>query len=501
LSRFKTFRLEEELQNKQEMKTGSGEQLPIFVVDDDADLCLLVERWLEKDGRTVLTYTSGESCLRGLTFEMAGVICLDLNMPGMGGLETLKRVKAHHPHLPVIVLTADDSADSAVSAMKLGAFDYLTKPLDRNKLMATVSNALQRHSLEMKVVHLEREASGSGYHGIVGQAPSMKELFRRLDRLASSDVTALVYGESGTGKELIARAIHVESSRRDGPFVAVNCAAIPENLVESELFGHEKGAFTGATDRRVGKFEQADGGTLFLDEIGELNPQSQAKLLRVLQERVFERVGGSALIDSDFRLLAATHRVLSADVKDGKFREDLYFRVAVFELDVPPLRERVEDLILLAKHFVSEAKASVGISEEAALMMRQYHWPGNVRELQNAIQRAIVLADEAVIMPQDLPPRLREDRTSGELPRLSQGTDSTNSLPSRPGSVPEVPQSFHEIEGKAIEDALNRSEGNLSQMMRELDISRTRLYRMLKKHNLMDRVGHLRGMADELRQD
>ena len=457
----------------------------IYVVDDDGNLRLIVERWLRREGYDVSAFPDGADCLASLDQEAPDAVCLDLNMPGLSGLETLQRIREHHPLLPVIVLTADSSASTAVQAMKLGAHDYLTKPLDQTKLLTTLKNAIEHGRLSMRVSQLEREVEGRGYPGIVGDSAAMKTVFRQLDRLAVSDISVIIHGESGTGKELVARAIHESSSRRRGRFVAVNSAAIPESLIESELFGHEKGSFTGAATRRIGRFEEADRGTLFLDEIGELAPNVQAKLLRVLQERNFQRLGGSALIQSDFRLIAATHRNLAEEVKAGRFREDLFFRLAVFELELPPLRKRMQDIPILAQSFIKQGQEKIGgritgISPAALSVLLRHPWPGNVRELQNVIQRAMVVANGEEIEAEDLPDRLRAEVAA-------------------PGTT-EPPGVTIEDSGTTLEDssrrlliaAMVKHEGNASATMRELKIGRTRFYRMLRKFDLEDRIEEIR---------
>ncbi|MCX6596684.1 MAG: sigma-54 dependent transcriptional regulator [Acidobacteria bacterium] len=455
----------------------------IHLVDDDENLRVVVERWLRKDGYDVTCLASGDECLEALSEEVPEAICLDINMPGLSGIETLERIRERYPALPVVVLTADDTAATAVNAMKLGAHDYLTKPLDSTKLLTTLKNAIAHGRLSMRVSQLEREVDGRGYPGIAGASNAMKMVFRQMDRLAVSDVSVLIHGESGTGKELIARAIHQSGSRSRGPFVAVNSAAIPESLLESELFGHEKGSFTGAATRRIGRFEEAHKGTLFLDEIGELSAPVQAKLLRVLQERSFQRVGGSAMIHSDFRLVTATHRNLADDVMAGRFREDLFFRLAVFELELPPLRERKEDIPVLAQVFIRGNKDMAGtrvtgVSPAALSILLKHEWPGNVRELQNVIQRALVIAHGDEIMPEDLPERLR----------LSSG-------PSSAGPAAEADQAggtLEEASRKLLLGALEKHDGNASAAMRELKVGRTRFYRMLKKFGLEETMDEIR---------
>lgn len=456
----------------------------IYLVDDDENLRVLVERWLRREGYDVCTLRDGVQCLAALGEDVPEAICLDMNMPGLSGLETLERIREHNPALPVVVLTADDTAATAVQAMKLGAHDYLTKPLDQTKLITTLKNAIAHGRLAMRVTQLEREVEGRGYAGIAGTSPAMKTVFRQMDRLAVSDVSVIIHGESGTGKELVARAIHQNSSRQRGPFVAVNSAAIPEQLLESELFGHEKGAFTGAANRRIGRFEEANRGTMFLDEIGELSPPVQAKLLRVLQERTFQRVGGSATIQSDFRLITATHRNLEEEVKAGRFREDLFFRLAVFELELPPLRRRKEDVPVLAQVFIRQNKEKSGgrvdgISPSALAVLLRHDWPGNVRELQNVIQRAMVVATGEEIEATDLPERIRGGKQDS---------------PVSAGAAAEEEESgtLEDASRRLLLAALVKHEGNASAAMRDLNIGRTRFYRMLRKFDLEGRIEEIR---------
>jgi len=456
----------------------------IFLVDDDEMLCAAVERWLCKDGYDVTCLGSGDECLKALAEDVPEAICLDMNMPGLSGIETLGRIRERYPALPVVVLTADETAATAVSAMKLGAHDYLTKPLEATKLLTTLKNAIAHGQLSMRVSQLEREAEGRGYPGIAGNSNAMKVVFRQLDRLAVSDVSVLIQGESGTGKELIAKAIHQSSSRQRGPFVAVNSAAIPENLLESELFGHEKGAFTGAVNRRIGRFEEANKGTLFLDEIGELSASVQAKLLRVLQERTLQRVGGTIQIHSDFRLITATHRNLPEDVSAGKFREDLFFRLAVYELELPPLRSRKEDIPVLAHLFMRGSRDMAGsrvngVSPAALSVLLNHDWPGNVRELQNVIQRALVIANGDQIEPEDLPDRLR-------LSRSNDKTVADFVVEAEAGGT------LEDASKRLLVNALTKHNGNASAAMRELRIGRTRFYRMLKRFDLEDRIDEIR---------
>ena len=461
--------------------TNESENL-IFVVDDDAAMRALVERWLKREGYEAFGFDGGAECRDALAEDMPEAICLDMNMPGLSGLETLERIRERYPSLPVVVLTADDSAGTAVQAMKLGAHDYLTKPLDPTKFLTTIKNAIAHGRMAQRVTQLEREVEGRGYPGIAGNSPAMKAVFRQLDRLAVTDVSVVIHGESGTGKELIARALHQSSSRSKGPFIAVNSAAIPENLLESELFGHEKGAFTGAATRRAGRFEEANHGTIFLDEIGELSANVQAKLLRVLQERSFQRLGGSAMIRSDFRLITATHRNLADDVRAGRFREDLFFRLAVFELELPPLRRRKEDIPVLAQVFIRQHRDTInprvtGMTPAALGVLLAHDWPGNVRELQNVIQRAMVVANGSEIDAVDLPDRLRSAPEAVAVMQTETAADG--------GTLEDASK-------RLLVAALQKHEGNASAAMRELNIGRTRFYRMLRKFDLEGQIDELR---------
>ena len=466
----------------------------VLVVDDDEMFCELIELWFSEEGYAVETCSSGEACIKRLEALIPSVICLDLGLPGISGLETLQHILARAPSLPVIMLTANDNVEQVVSAMRLGAHDYVPKPVDETKLLLTVRNAITQQSMRLRLRQLERESTGA-YDDIVGRSPAMQSLFLQLDRIGDSRVTVLIQGESGTGKELVARVLH-KQSHREGPFVALNCAAIPEHLIESELFGHERGAFTGATERRKGCFEAADGGTIFLDEVAELDPALQAKLLRVLQERTFTRVGGSQEIRSDFRLIAATHRDLIELVGEHRFREDLFFRLAVFELEIPPLRSRGEDVILLAEgfteRFAEQENSNVPhLTQGFREMLMGHTWPGNVRELQNAIQRALVVAHNEPLKPVHLPPRiLRTVQKSPASPpsqlRPAETAYLNVSTPNLdPGEVIQLPgKTLDEVERLTIVAAMKRNNENLKAVIEELGTSRTTLYRKLKSYGL-----------------
>jgi two-component system response regulator HydG len=451
---------------------ADGRQRLVVVVDDDPTQRLVISRLLEREGYRVVAFGDGRAALDGLTQLLPDCLCLDMVMPGLGGLEVLARIRGRNLALPVIVLTADTAIESVVDAMRLGAYDYLAKPIDSTRLATAIRNAVERHGMERRLQRLERVVAGTPIPGIVGASARMRDLFADIDRAASSDITVLVQGESGTGKELVARAIHEGSGRRAGPFQAINCAAVPEQLMESELFGHEAGAFTGAASRRRGVLEHAEGGTLLLDEIGELPLPLQAKLLRALQERRFRRVGGADEVASDFRLLAATNRNLAEEVKAGRFREDLFFRVAVFDIEVPPLRERRDDIPPLARHFAQELAAAAArppaeLSPEACDALVRYDWPGNVRELRNTIERALVVCDGPMLRRRDLPPRIQE---------AAGGGGEAVAAPFDPGPSLELA----EIERCAIAEALRRTGDNHAAAAKLLGIGRATLYRKLK---------------------
>ncbi len=471
-----------------------------IVVDADEELRKRAATILGEDGMDVASAETGKECLAVLERSIPDVLLIGQTLSDGSGLELVKQVKEHYRSAQIIFISDPGSGGTIRAATAAGAYDCLARPFEEERLLTAARNAVSYKSLSHRVVALEREARGQGYRGIVGQSSAMKRLYRQLDRVAASDITVLIQGASGTGKELIARAIHENSQRLDGPFVALNCAAVPESLQESELFGHEKGAFTGADRRRLGTFERASGGTLLLDEVGELSPALQAKLLRVLQERTFTRVGGGETIESDVRVLAATHRDLAEEVQAGRFREDLYFRIAVLELEVAPLRERDGDVALLAQLFLDEMEGEEGqegrsFSFEALDVMVRYPWPGNVRELQNVVRRAMVLAEAAEISVMDLPARLREVAPPRALHQPEGGGDEERGAPEESLSEPfsaEGPTVFippgltlAELERQAIEQAHARAGGNISAVSRELEVSRATLYRKLKEYGVL----------------
>ena len=448
----------------------------ILVVDDDKNILKMIEINLRKErAYEIRTTSNGEACLNILKESLPDLVLMDIQMPGIDGIETLRRIKEMEPLVPVVMMSAHGTIEKAVQSMKLGAYDFISKPFASDRLLVTVNNALVNSSLIKEVDELKRELKDKyRFKNIIGQSGVMQEVFRSLEKVINSNVTVLIQGESGTGKELIAKAIHYHNKKRAAnPFVAVNCSALPESLLESELFGHEKGSFTGATGRRLGKFEQADGGTIFLDEIGDMTPAMQAKVLRVLQEREFERVGGNELVKIDTRVISATNKDLEEAVKKEKFREDLFYRISVFPIKMPLLRERKEDIPLLAAHFltkyaVQEDKDDLDqISPEGLDLLMAYHWPGNVRELENAIERAVVLATPPEIRAKDLPANIRSLGTKKIY-------ESDNKLSSW----------IEKLEEEALRQALLECEGNISQTAKKLGIGRATIYRKAKKYGL-----------------
>ena len=450
-------------------------QYKIFIVDDDKNIRRMIEVHLKKDKIYESMHASnGESCLKILQDEVPDLILLDIQMPGIDGIETLEQIKQQYSRIPIIMMSAHGTIDIAVRSMKLGAYDFITKPFSGDRLNITVRNALESNELRGEVEQLRRELQEKyQFKHIIGQSGAIQNVFRSVSKVIDSSVTVLLYGESGSGKELIARAIHYEGQkRRNKPFIAVNCSALPDSLLESELFGHEKGSFTGASQRRIGKFEQADGGTVFLDEVGEMAPSTQVKVLRVLQEREFERVGGNELVKVDIRLISATNKDLEEAVRKSEFREDLFYRLSVFPIKLPPLRERKDDIPLLIQFFIEkytvrEEKTVNSMSSDAIELMMSYHWPGNVRELENAIERAVVLVTTSEIVANDLPANVR---VVGER-RVVDTSKTLNSW-------------IENLEEEALRKALLECEGNVSLTARKLGIGRATIYRKAKKYGL-----------------
>jgi two-component system, NtrC family, response regulator HydG len=441
----------------------------VLVVDDDQDMRTLLCDELQERGYRVIAASDGREALKKLGEEDCAVVLTDLRMRGMQGLELLNEVKRDHPGTNVIIMTAFGSVESAIDAMKQGAYDYVTKPIKNEEMALVVEKAVRDALLRREVQQLRRAVREEySFHQILGKSKSMREVFDLIRRVADSQTNVLITGESGTGKELAAKAIHFNSDRRGGPFVPVNCAAIPEALLESELFGHVKGAFTDARGDKRGLFEEAHGGTLFLDEISELPVMLQAKILRAIQEKEIRRVGSTKSIAVDVRIIAATNLALAEEVKAKRFREDLYYRLNVIEIRMPPLRERREDIPLLVDAFLKKCaeagkKSVKGLAESALAMLMEYPWPGNVRELENVIERAVTLTRGEKVAPDDLPPAIHGSR--GDRKVIDEAADRT--LP------------LDEVEKEYILRILEKTGGNKYQAAQLLGIDRKTLYRKL----------------------
>ena len=443
----------------------------ILIVDDEASQRDLLHLVLTEEGYAVETASSGEDAVQKVEDGFYHLVIMDMKMGGMGGLEALKRIKDISSAVQVLIVTAYASVDTAVDAMRSGALNYLTKPIDLGELKVQVEKTLQFSHLVAENESLKAQVTGAFEASqIIGNSSRILEIFDTLRMVAPTEATVLILGESGTGKELVADAVHLNSPRKKGPLVKVNCAALPETLLESELFGHEKGSFTGAVARREGRFKLADGGTLFLDEISEMSLLLQAKLLRVIQSRSFERVGGTETISSDVRLIVATNRDLEDEVREKRFREDLFYRLNVVPVTLPPLRERREDIPLLADHFLSEIaernnKLIRGFSPQAMDLLVRNKWKGNVRELENVVERAVIMARGDVIQPGDLPGHITEE---GNAP-------SSGIIPGRPLS---------DLEREAILSTLEMTGGNRTESAKLLGISRRTLQYKLKEFKI-----------------
>jgi two-component system response regulator AtoC len=442
-------------------------EVKILVVDDEPIIRDSLRDWLNDEGYEILTAENATKGLEILEFENPVISIVDLVMPGIDGIEFLRRAKEIQPDIEVIVMTAYASIATAISAIKEGAYDYIEKPFSLERITLLLDKLVDHKKLVQENLSLQEKLDERDkVDDIVTRSPKMRQIIELTRVVANSNATVLITGESGTGKELVARAIHSHSPRSKRSFVAVSCAALPESLLESELFGHEKGAFTGASMRRKGKIELAHNGTLFLDEVGEMSPNIQVHLLRVLEEREFTRVGGNELIKVDVRLVSATNRDLQVALRDNKFREDLYYRLNVVTIDLPPLRERTEDILLLAEHFlkkftIENMKKVTGFSKEVTEFLFKYPWPGNVRELENTIERAVILAQEEVIQLKDL---------------LQKNSPLVISSP--------ADYTLREVETRHIRDVLNDTGGNYSHAAKILGISRVTLYNKVKKYKI-----------------
>ena len=460
------------------------EQARLLVADDDEAVRLSLERTLTREGYEVVLAPDGQAALDRLRQGGVDLLLSDLKMPGLTGLELLRLARADAPDVDVILLTAFGTVEEAVRAMKDGAIDFLTKPLQRAQLLRVVRQALERRSLIQQNRALQKRLDDLLSQGnMIGVSPAFKQMMTLVRQVADSSATVLIQGESGTGKEGVARAIHDGSPRHAGPFVAVNCAALPETLLESELFGYEKGAFTGAAGRKEGRFELADGGTLFLDEVADLSPVTQPKILRVLQEGEFERVGGTRTIRVDVRIVTATNQDLAQLVRDKRFREDLYYRLNVITVTTPPLRERREDIRVLAQHFLRVYAAKnnrtlEGFSDEALGCLEAYRWPGNVRELENVVERAVVLARGSIIEAGNLPGNVTERSVTFVREEPAAG---------RPGAAPDgvftirIGTPLAEIEQRVLEETLRFAKGNRTVTAKLLGIDPKTVFRKLKQ--------------------
>ncbi len=440
----------------------------ILIIDDEPKMCKVLKFALEPDGHSVTTAENAETGLEAFKSFSFDLVITDLKMPGKDGLFVLDKVKKQNPKTEVIMMTAYATAQNAVEAMKKGAYDYIIKPFEMDELKLKVKHIMEKRQLTEENVQLRKELKNKySLENMIGQSGVMQEVYKMVERVAPTDATVLIRGESGTGKELVAQAIHNLSPRTAEPFIAVNCGALPENLLESEIFGHEKGAFTGADKLKLGRFELAGSGTIFLDEIGDVSPSTQIKLLRVLQNRQLERLGGTRTIDNKARTITATNRDLEEALQDGNFREDLYYRINVFPIYLPPLRERKEDIPDLASHFLKKFQMDEQAIESRALeLLMNYRWPGNVRELENVIERSLIMTTTGVIKEIDLPPHVRN----------APAKSSRNTLEiSREGL------SLEEVEKNLIKDALDRAGGNKSKAAKLLGITRRKLYSMMER--------------------
>jgi two-component system NtrC family response regulator len=449
----------------------------ILIVDDEKNYLVVLEALLSAEGYEIITANNARNALRLIEESDLDLVLTDMKMPGMSGMDLLVESKRRKSEVPVIMMTAYGTIEMAVEAMKKQAYDYITKPFQNEELKLTIKKALDNYRLVKENRRLSEALSERHrYRNIIGKSRPMLQIYDLIDKVAQSKASVLITGPSGTGKELIAKAIHYESPRRDRPFISVNCGALTETLLESELFGHEKGAFTGAVALKKGRFELADGGTLFLDEVGDMPPPLQVKLLRVLQEMEFERVGGTKTLKVDVRVLSASNRNLKEDVSGGLFREDLYYRLNVIHIDVPPLWERLEDIRLLVNHFIEkyrkdEGKDKIELSPEVWQALYAHRWPGNVRELENVIERAVVLNSGGLIELKDLPAEFSKNREELDIARFV------------PPDAP-LQTVLEEVEEKMIRRALSQSHNVQSHAADRLGITKSLIQHKMKKYNI-----------------
>jgi DNA-binding NtrC family response regulator len=456
----------------------------VLVMDDEANLRKVLATMLRRSGYEVTVASDGEAGLAEFQKSGADIVVTDLVMPKLGGMEVLRSVNAINPDVPVIIITAHGTVDSAVEAIKLGAFDYITKPFDQSELSAVIAKAARTHEVALKGAR----SDGKSRDAIVGDSPAIQEIFKIVEKIADTPSTVLITGESGTGKELIATALHEASSRQGKPLIKINCAAIPKELVESELFGYERGAFTGAVTSKPGRFELADTGTLFLDEIGEIPVEMQVKLLRALQESEFERVGGIKTVRVDVRLIAATNRDLKLEVEAGRFRKDLYYRLAVVPISLPPLRERASDIPTLVRFFIEKYNKKLnrrieGIEDAGLQLLQAYNWPGNIRELENLMERTLLFADGPLIRAKDLPELVRG------TPEAAVSGEAAPPPPGEAGLKDIVRQRAAAVEKDLIAKALEETGGNVTRAAKLLQISRKSLQTKMKEFGLREDSG------------
>jgi two-component system response regulator AtoC len=454
----------------------------LLIIDDDAEVRYTLRAALARDGMEIDEAETGAAGLAALDDRSYDFVLLDHRLPDTEGIDLLPDIRRRQPHILVVMMTAYGTRQTAVEAVRRGAYDFFTKPIKLEELRVVMARALERRQLAREVNRLRtRKSTEAAFGGLIGKSAAMRRVFDTLGKVVEHDATVLVLGESGTGKELVAEAIHAKGGRASGPFVKLNCVAIPQNLLESELFGHEKGAFTGATERKIGKFELADGGTILLDEIGDMSLETQAKILRVLQEREFERVGGLKTVHVDVRIVAATNRDLAQDVRRGKFREDLYFRLNVVAVNLPPLRERPVDIPLLAEHFMQEfaehhRKPLERISPSAVDAMCEFEWPGNVRQLRHAMERAVIWSEGEELDTDDLPAEVINGSVVAASV-LRTGTDDS------------LPDTMERIERRILIDTLRRAAGVQATAARRLGISERSMWHKVKKHGIdIDRI-------------
>ncbi len=457
----------------------------ILVVDDEQSIRTSLKDLLEDEGYDVVLARSGEEALEKFQAEGGGeidAVLLDIWLPKMDGMDVLKKLKQISPHLPVIMVSGHASIDSAVTATKDGAYHFVEKPFSAETLLLTLGNGLRVSRLEQENVRLRRDAQRN-QHQIIGESPAFRRMMDQIKRAAASEAWMLIHGENGTGKEAVAHLIHEQSPRRNGPIVAVNCAAIPEELIESELYGHEKGSFTGATAKKIGKFDQADQGTLFLDEIGDMSLKTQAKILRVLQEQRFERVGGDKTISVDMRVIAASNKILEDEIAAGTFREDLYYRLAVLPLEVPPLREREGDVDLLVRYFIDYFSNIYGdkpkrIQPEALAVLKQYKWPGNIRELKNIVERMMIMVSGDTLRHEDIPPAVLQ-----EVERRTEGNEESDGFnPADSGAT--YRDAKDAFERAYLRNQLKRNGWNVSKTAEAIKLERSNLHKKIKQLNI-----------------